>query len=352
MATMLVMFTGGTIGSRKSDRTIDVDAAAAYRLIEAYRASPGNRGVAFETKQPLNILSENMLPADWLTLAASLQEADMAQYDGVIVTHGSDTLAYTAACLSYAFHDIRVPLVLTASNYPLDDPRNVGQRNFGDAIDFILDRRLPGVFVVYENDKGESVVHLGTRLLQAAPFTDQYASTYDVPFGRMKNGKFVPDPHPLNPSPERLHAQQTRGRVFPFGRLAFSTDILYIRPYPGTNYEWFDFAHRRPKAVLHDLYHSGTACTREAEGGQYSFHRFIAYCRSYGVTVYAAPIKNASGDLYASSVAMLQAGAVAMENVSIEAALVKLMLAYGMFGTEEEAAALVNGPALFFENHK
>lgn len=346
MKKLAVIFTGGTIGSKKEQNTIHVETTMSYALIEQYKNSAMIREVQFETKQPLQTLSENMIPADWQKLITCILQLDIQQYEGIIVTHGSDTLPFTSACLSYALGHLPIPIVLTASNYPLDDLRSNGVRNFASAIDFILDQRLPGVFTVFENARGEALVYLGTRLMEALPFTDQYDSTYGIPFGQVKNRQFIRYEHHLNPTVTQLKAP--RSNPFPMG-VQFSSEILYIKPHPGLNYQFYNFSVNKPKAILHDLYHSGTAST-SAEAS-YSLKKFIEYCNVNGVKVYLAPMKNTAKDLYLSSVQILEAGAIAMENISVVAALVKLMIAYGSFETEPEIERFLNGEPVFFEVH-
>lgn len=345
---ILVIFTGGTIGSKKQEQGIDVYDAAAYDLIHMYQQSSGARHVELEPLQPLNLLSENLIPDDWLTLIACLKDVDFTSYRGIIITHGSDTIPYTAACISFVFRHSPIPIVLTASNFPLDHPQSNGLRNFTNAIDLILDRPIPGIFTVFENDLGESVVYLGTRMMQSEHFTDQFPSTYSVPFGHMKNQRLIRTDHPLNPTFEQVAAPRTPR--WPVEAIRFSSEILYIKPYPGLNYKYYDFTYHKPKAVLHDLFHSGTACTRRTDGQMTSLSQFIDYCQSHEVDVYICPIKNASGDLYASSVQLIEAGAIPIENTSMESALVKLMLAYGMIQRKEDIRALLN-ETLFFEHH-
>ena len=88
-------------------------------------------------------------------------------------------------------------------------------------------------------------------------------------------------------------------------------------------------------AVLHDLYHSGTACASPQWGENYSLLEFIKRCEKQGITVYLAPaIKSA--DAYQSTQALIEQGAKIIWNMSIEAAYVKLLLAYGNFDDEQE----------------
>jgi L-asparaginase len=346
---ILVIFTGGTIGSRKDGGIIDVEADTAYELLERYGQSGGDSGVRFETRQPLTILSENLNPNHWLQMIDCLREVDFSAYAGIIVTHGSDTLPYTAAMLSYVFCAIPVPLVLVAANYPLADARSNGLRNFGSAVDFIRDLELPGIFAVYENERSEAIVHLGTRLTEALPFTDQFDSTYAAPFGRMTDRKFVPNPHEVNP--DAAYVRQRRQAIIDPGRIRFSNEVLYIKPYPGLNYSLYDWASRKPKAVLHGVYHSATANNLPAGSFSSSLTEFAEMCREHGVDLYTAPGKDEGADLYHSAGIFKQIGLAGLKQVGVEAAIVKLMLAYGTFDDRQEREAFLNR-SVFFEIHE
>ncbi|MEX2461791.1 MAG: asparaginase domain-containing protein [Paenibacillaceae bacterium] len=349
MKKILVVFTGGTIGSLKKNHSIDVDALTSYELIQMYEAYTHKRQVEFDTHQPLNILSENMVPLDWITLINQLKKIDYSLYQGIIITHGTDTLPYTAAALSLACKGIPIPIVLIASNFPLNDTRGKGVQNFSHAVDFIMEQPLVGVFVIFENNHGDAIVHLGTRLTPSDPFTDEYDSTYSVPFGVINNKKFIHNTHELNPSLSSLQNQLELGKLSK--HVAFSNEILYIKPHPGLNYHYYDFTTHKPKAVLHDLYHSGTACTRASDLFHSSMIHFLTYCQSHDVAVYIAPLKNKAGDLYASSIRLIEAGAIPLENISLETALIKLMLAYGSFEEHAHVLRFMQETSLFFEIH-
>lgn len=335
---ILVIFTGGTIGSTTSGNLIDVDSKASYRLLEAYRESPAVRAVEFDTEQPIYILSENVVPDQWQALLALIGGIDQERYDGIIVAHGTNTLSYSAAALSFGLTGCRLPLVLVSSNYTLDDPRANGLSNFSGAIDFIADCGAPGVFVVYRNNAGESIVHLGSRLVEAVPFSDEFDSAGGLNFGWMQDGRFVANEHPCNPTLAELKAHRSPLN----GELKFSPEVLLIRPFAGMNYDFFRFAGIKPRAVLHDLYHTGSANTLE-DGSCFSIRPFLAYCRSEGIDLYAAPIA-ARQDLYVSTKKLVDAGMIPIEGVTLEAALVKLMLKYGSPAADLE----INRP-IFFE---
>ncbi|MDE3208354.1 MAG: asparaginase, partial [Pseudomonadota bacterium] len=253
---ILVIFTGGTIGSIKSNRIIAPNMQTGYELIERYYKSHSQNELSFMARQPLCVLSENIVPDNWLMIAKSLEDAK--EFLGVIIAHGTDTLPYTAAALSYLFSNIAVPVVLTGSNYPLADPRSEGMRNFSAAVDFIQTLQLPGIYVSFENNQGNSIIHLGSRLMQATTFTDVFSSLGDAYFGCMKNGRFYWHDHPYNPPHDSIHPAEPQISI---NDAAFSNEILYICPQPGLVYDYFLSGSKKPLAILHGLYHSGTACT-------------------------------------------------------------------------------------------
>lgn len=347
MKRLLVIFTGGTIGSKADGKKINVHDAGSYALLEAYRRMEGAReDVELETLEPLNLLSENMTTEDWRTLAVAIKEADPGSYDGVIITHGSDTLAYSASLLSYLFADVQVPLVLTASNYPIADERANGLRNLAGAINFVVEASLPGVFVVYENDRSEVLVYLGTRISQCESFTDQFRSPYDLPYGVMEGRRFAWRQDARNPRPETLVHNRPALQWKPES-LRLEDSVLYIRPYPGLNYSLYEWGDRKPRAILHDLHHSGTACALPS--GPYSLPAFIARCRAQGIDVYLSPLKDASDALYASSHALIEAGGVFLEGIGMEAALTKLIAVYGVAADAGQARAWMTGETFFYE---
>lgn len=345
-AKILVLFTGGTIGSRRGAHGIDVDASGSYFLMEQYAQIAGTREIDFETAQPCNLLSENLVPGDWGTLSQAVRAAYGASYAGVIVTHGSDTLSFTSAMLSYLCCDAPFPVVLTAANYPLDDPRSNGLANFAASVDFIADAALPGVFALFGDDRGDAVVYLGTRITQALPFTDQFDAPYAAPFGRMRDGRFEPNPHPVNPAASELARRDPPSPPAPPQDQAWQP-VLYIKPYPGLDYRAYGFESRPPRAVLHDTYHSGTANARDGAEGR-SLVPFISYCRERGVDVYLVPMRSPEGDMYASSSHLTGAGGIALGNISSEAALIKLLLACAVCADDREIERFVRTP-LFFE---
>lgn len=143
-----VIFTGGTIGSSVQQNFISTDSQMPYRLLAMYEAMQKKKGAAipnFRTEAPYTTLSEYMDGSHLNRLIACVQSlltTDNPDIDGIIITHGTDTLPYTAAALGMCFAYARIPIILVSSNYILDDPRANGLTNFTAAVAYIRNYNL------------------------------------------------------------------------------------------------------------------------------------------------------------------------------------------------------------------
>jgi len=330
MKNILVVFTGGTIGSVATAGTINTDSSTAFKLIRLFQEHYENHPeIHFDTIQPLQLLSENLAPAAWKTLIAAIETARPDRYDGIIVTHGTDTLAYTACALSFYFSTSKIPMLLVSSDYPLDHPKANGLENFICAVEFILQKNEPGVFVPYRNQQQATQLHQGTRLACSLQLSGDFFSVQGKSYLQFANRQFSLVNPPTRQNPAHGIALKAD----------FSERILMIKPYPGLDYTRFNLD--GIDAVLHDLYHSGTACASLQWGENYSLLEFIKRCEKQGVAVYLAPAIR-SADAYQSTQALTEQGAKIIWNMSIEAAYVKLLLAYGNFGEDQEIMDFIN----------
>jgi len=338
MKKILVVLTGGTIGSRVEDQVINVSAGSPYRLLSMYEDTYGKE--EFEVINPLNILSENMTPGQLLFLLKALDKISYENYAGVIVTHGSDTLSYTSAFAGFLFHHVPVPVVLVASNYPLGRKGSNGLNNFARAVEFIRLKAVRGVFTIYQDRAGVDQVYLATRIHEAEPFHDQFRDFSGTAFGRMEEGRFLVNSG--QPDIGQVEAERDKKIKVPH---SFSRQIMMIRPYPGMDYSFFQFGkEKKPAAVLHYLYHSATACLAEEN---YNMLDFIERCRKEQIDIYAASYKKTTGDQYATGDALLKAGVIPLLNISPEAAYAKLMLFYNAEGQADKSFM---GENIYFES--
>lgn len=340
MKNILLVFTGGTIGSVASDGIINTSDSARFKLIRQFRQHyKNNEHIEFSTIQPLQILSENLAPRAWQIIIAAIEAEQPDQFDGIIITHGTDTLAYTAAALSYYFNTTQIPILLVSSDYSLDDQRANGLENFICAVEFIRQEKPAGVFVPYRNQQQAMQVHKGSRLTCSLQLSGDFFSVQGRSYMLFENSRFTLS----NPSNSCLSISEssnddTEPDVPPL-KARFSDRILMIKPYPGLDYSHFNL--ENIDAVLHDLYHSGTACASAQWADHYSLSGFIERCHEQGVKVYLAPAVK-SPDVYQSARLLMEQGAVMIWNMSIEAAYVKLILAYGNFNDEQQIISFIN----------
>lgn len=249
---ILTIFTGGTIGSKlNADGAISPSADAPFHLLQLYKDAKKSSH-EFITDEPYRILSENLNASCVLTLINCIKKHLASDFfDGIIITHGTDTLQYTAALLSYVFADSKIPILLVSSAFPLDDPRANGLSNFIHAVSFIEGSYGTGVFVSYENVDGICYIHRGTHLLSAIPYCADCYSFCNTWYGKFNGETFEKNPSYQESDssiekfslPEDLHLSE------------LSDQILRIIPYVGMQYPAIP---NGTKVILHESYHSGT----------------------------------------------------------------------------------------------
>ena len=346
-----VIFTGGTIGSSSSEGVISTDTAAAGKLlIENFlkKSDSQNRDkVEFSVEEPYTCLSEDLTTDTWNKLIEALRRVPFNQYDGIVITHGTDTMAYTANLLSILLAGIRIPVVLVGSNHVLTDERANGNRNFSDAIDLIASRSYPGVYVIFSGR-----VYLGSRIMQCRSFTDSYESVSGVDFARMKQGKVTPIAHSQNPSEEQVLSMAGALSPLLYKVPALTNSVLLVRPYVGLDYRDIQpGAHI--KAVLHELYHSATACV--GQNGPFSDSSILSLsraCKENGRLLFIAPFKEAllaEEDQYSTTSEMVKDGVQLALDMSCEAVYTKLLLATALYGADREKCAAFVNANFFFE---
>ena len=245
---ILVVFTGGTIGCVRKGEVLSPDNEQKYMLTQMYLDRYGD--VDFDTAEPYTVLSENLEGCHMNRLADCLQSYDLNSYDGIVVTHGTDTLQYTSAFLAYIFDGLNVPIVLVSANYPLDDSRSNGFENFVGAIDFIKSGSGNGVFVSYKNADLPVTIHRASRLLAHSAYSDELHSIFDESYGKIQNGIFVKN--------IRYKALKSEFAFDESVRLSDNSNVLKISATVGMQYPEIT---ENVKAVLLEGFHSGTLNT-------------------------------------------------------------------------------------------
>jgi len=131
MTRLLVLYSGGTIGMDHTPDGLAPVPGLLPRLLERFRTPALDFDVV---EYPQLIDSSAIVLAQWQQLLDDLI-ARYADYDGFVVIHGTDTMAYTASVLAFALQGLAKPVIVTGSQLPLVHPRSDGWSNLADALE-------------------------------------------------------------------------------------------------------------------------------------------------------------------------------------------------------------------------
>ncbi|MCL5672560.1 MAG: Glu-tRNA(Gln) amidotransferase subunit GatD [Nitrososphaerota archaeon] len=179
---VLVIGTGGTIASRIDYRTGAVRPAVTSE--ELHAMVPELSQVArVEPEIMFDILSENITPAHWTRLARRVAKAVDEGADGVVVTHGTDTLGYTAAALSFALAGVPIPVVLVGAQRSPDRPSSDAPLNLIAAVSVAGTASFSGVYVAMHQGESDDKIalHRGTRVRKNHTSRRDAFESVDVP---------------------------------------------------------------------------------------------------------------------------------------------------------------------------
>lgn len=334
MKPILLILTGGTICSFGDSQNVnrDVNVEKAKRLIieNFENSSSAYTDTEFQVKYILDTLSENMTTAKWNTLTEYLKTVDFDSYQGVIMAHGTDTLAYTACFMSLIMSGVDIPVCIVSSQLPLNEKYANGNRNFSMAVSLIRQGIPAGVYVPYANMNGEMYVHMGAHLLQCENYLDDFYSYDAVMVNETKAAEYI------KKISEKKNAGQRKTKQsfnIDLKRLSeISSCVLYIKPYVGLDYSMYKIDNKI-KAVVHGLYHSCTACverqTKEQEYTSASILYLIEKCSSLNIPVIAEPCRE-DVNLYVSGNDMTEAGAIPVYGMTSEMVYVKTLVGCAM----------------------
>lgn len=172
MKKILLIATGGTIASRRSENGLK-PLISSDEILEYI---PGVLSFCqADTLQLLNIDSTNMKPEHWSLIADAIQER-YQEYDGFVIAHGTDTMAYTAAALSYMIQFSKKPIVITGAQKSIDLEITDAKTNLMDSFFYACDEESQGVQIVFDGK-----VIAGTRAKKVRSKSYNAFSSIDFP---------------------------------------------------------------------------------------------------------------------------------------------------------------------------
>ncbi len=227
MKNILLIATGGTIASRPTEAGLAPQLCAADIL----DCVPQLRNLCrIDALQLMNIDSTNMSPDCWLKIAACVRE-HYDRYDGFVITHGTDTMSYTAAGLSYLIQNAAKPIILTGSQKSIYSEDTDARKNLYDAFLAAQDDGFFGVLLVFDGK-----VILGTRARKMRTKSLNAFSSIDFPeLALLREGRILHYIRADKPTGAPVFYDKLNSRIFVL-RLIPGMDSSILRSLLG----WFD----------------------------------------------------------------------------------------------------------------
>lgn len=175
MKKILLITTGGTIACADTNEARAPENGA-KRLLEKLSALPENAEIT--SISPFCLDSTDMSPKEWTQLAVLVRD-NYGQYDGFVITHGTDTLGYAAAALSCLIQNSEKPIVLTGSMLPMTAENSDAPKNLSDALAFAANENAHGVVVAFDGKiiDGRFAVKVDTKSVSAFESVNEHEKT-------------------------------------------------------------------------------------------------------------------------------------------------------------------------------
>jgi glutamyl-tRNA(Gln) amidotransferase subunit D len=325
-----IVSTGGTIASRVDYRTGGV--RPALSASDLYSVVPELSEIAIiDTEILFSLYSENITAKHWSETAKNVAKHIEKGAAGVVVAHGTDTLGYTAAALSFALQDLPVPVIMVASQRSADRPSSDAATNLIGAVKAAATAPFAEVVVaMHETVSDRSIVfHRGTKVRKChTSRRDTFRSINATPLARTENAQItmlVEDYKERNPS-RKLNLKPN-----------FDEKVALVKFHPSLNpqiIEWYiDKGYRGIILEGTGLGHVGNYCLSAIRK---------ATKNDVIVAMTSQCIWGRLGmNVYDTGRDLLAMGVLPLEDMLPETALVKLMWVFGQTTNIEEAKKLL-----------
>ena len=324
MKKILFIATGGTIASAKTENGL----TPAITSEELLNAVPQVKNLcAVDTVQPYSLDSTNMCWKQWIHVAEIIRDS-YAKYDGFVIAHGTDTMAYTAAALSYMVQNSAKPVVLTGSQKSIYNRDTDARNNLYRAFVYAVSDSAWGVQLVFDNK-----VILGTRARKTRTKSFNAFSSIDYPetavFRDTRLVTFLR--RPADQPPVRFYER-------------LEPAVFVLRLVPGMRADIIPLLAPHYRALVVESFGVGGL-----PGGEHGemYARLQDWCTSGRLAVFTTQVPHEGCDLavyeVGRSVKELP-GVLEAKDMTPEAVAVKLMWALGQTEDREKAARLFETP--------
>ena len=345
MKKILLVLVGGTICTELNDKgNLSVSCRAGSLITDNFfrSGSPYIDSVSIETTENLGILSENMTTDRWNIIIETFKKYNN-KYDGIIMAHGTDTLAYSAALFSMLLSGTHIPVFVVSAHKPLMSEHTNGNDNFRCAVECICRGITPNIYVPYRNPSdGQMYLHLASRLRQCENYSDDFHSAGELNISGMTEENYGIY---FNKIKAMFPSDKVKKVIDTANPIQLKNNVLYLMPYVGIDYSAYNYDGF--SAVLHGSYHAGTACVEaEKDYSQNSILHMLDRCLSCGTDVYFSPSVLKQGTY--ETVSVIGNHTVNGKKINFiygytnEMAYAKLVIAYSLFDDDEKRKEFIN----------
>ncbi|TRO45691.1 Glu-tRNA(Gln) amidotransferase subunit GatD [Candidatus Bathyarchaeota archaeon] len=326
----VILSTGGTIASRVDYRTGAV--RSALSASDLYGVVPELADTARVTTEIVfSIYSENLTQKHWSQLAQTVAKHIEQGVDGVIIPHGTDTMAYTAAALSFALQNLPVPVILVGAQRSSDRPSSDAATNLIAAVQAATRGAFAEVGLAMHETLSDTAIAIcrGTKVRKChTSRRDTFKPVNGTPIARVENNKIVmlTDDYQKRNASKKLILKPK-----------FSEAVALVKFHPGLDPAIIDWhVERDCKGIL--LEGSGLGHV-----SKYCFNA-IDNAVKHGVVVALASQciwGRVNMNVYDTGRDLLTLGVIPLEDMFPETALVKLMWVLGQTSDTEETKKLL-----------
>lgn len=324
-ASILIIYTGGTIGMREDPITKTLAPMKFGMLLEEIpelcKLGYSINSITFNP--PID--SSNMTPAIWAQLAKTIQK-NYTKYDGFVILHGTDTMSYTASALSYMFENLDKAVIMTGSQLPIGVLRTDGKENLITAVQMAAAKKngssvVPEVCVYFD-----SQLFRGNRTTKKDSAQFSAFASYNYP-ALAKAGVDIIFNH------EKINYPKNKGVL----KINTAVDdrVIILKIFPGLNRRYFESILQLPdlKGVVLESFGSGNMPT---SGWLINAIKKAAKSGIILMNVSQCPGGKVVMGHYETSMELQKAGVISGADSTVEAAVTKLMFLLGQNLTTEE----------------